>query len=234
VVHLLTRDRGRVHALARGSLRERSAFRGPLDVLEVGEARLYPRREGLALLGGFERETSFPGARRVLERLEAAFAVLEVLAEASREGQADAGLFDLGLETLGGLEDCPPERAPLAVLRFDLRALAVLGVGPVLDACVACGKGTGGERAPLLSPARGGTLCGACRDQDAMALPATRGVLAALSGLAAGARVALGPRDLRLARRLVDALLRHALEKGVRGGGDGGRRRRRPQARGPR
>jgi DNA repair protein RecO (recombination protein O) len=216
VLHLLTRDHGRVHCMAKGSLKERSGFLGPIDLLELGEARIYPRRDGLSILGGFERKSAFPGARRVLERLEGAFAVLEILAESSREEQADPALFDLGVETLRGLEECPADRVPLALLRFDLRALGVLGVGPVLGACVACGRGIGEERTPLLSPARGGALCGACRDQDPMALAATRGVLAALSGLAEGARVALGPRDLRLARRLVDALLRHALEKAVR------------------
>jgi len=217
VLHLLTRDHGRVHALAKGSLKEKSAFLGPIDLLELGEARIYPRRDGLAILGGFERETAFPGARRVLERLEGAFAVLEILAESSREDQADPDLFDLGVETLRGLEGCPADQVPLAVIRFDLRALAVLGVGPVLGACVACGKGIADEKSPLLSPARGGALCGGCGGQDAMALNATRGVLAALAGIAAGNRVALGPRDRRLARRLVDALLRHALEKAVRG-----------------
>lgn len=221
VLHLLTRDRGRVHCLAKGSMKAKSVFLGPIDVLELGEARIYPRRDGLSILGGFERATAFPGARRSLDRLEAAFAVLEVVAECSREEQADPGLFDLAVETLHGLEATPPERTPLALLRFDLRALDALGVAPVLGACVVCGKGLEGEKAPLLSPARGGALCGACREQDLLAVHATRGVLAALARLgdadpAAAARLALGPRDLRLARRLVDALLRHALEKEIR------------------
>jgi DNA repair protein RecO (recombination protein O) len=212
VLHLLTRDHGRVHALAKGSLKEGSAFLGPLDVLELGDARIYPRRDALAILGSFERETGFPGARRVLERLEGAFAVLEILAEASREDQAD-----------------PADRVPIAVLRFDLDALGVLGVGPVLGACVVCGRVLATEKAPMLSPARGGALCGGCAGQDPLALPATRGVLAALAGISEGTRVALGPRDLRLARRLVDGLLRHAFEKAVRGTGRR-KRARRPAA----
>lgn len=223
VLHLLTRDRGRVHVLAKGSLKPKSTFLGPLDVLEAGEARIYPRRDGLSILGAFDRGTSFPLVRKDLARLEAGFAVLEIAAEASREDQADEPLFDLVLDSLRSLEGTPAARVPPALLRFDLRALAVLGMGPVLDACVSCGGALADGKPPLLSPARGGALCGNCRDQDAMALHATRGVLAALALLAAAdagpsARLALGPRDLRLARRLVDALLRHALQKGVRGG----------------
>jgi DNA repair protein RecO (recombination protein O) len=228
VLHLLTREMGRVHALAKGSLKEGSAFLGPLDVLELGDARIYPRRDALAILGSFERESAFPGARRVLERLEGVFAILEILAEASREDQADPALFDLGVAALRGIEACPAERVPVAVLRFDLGALGVLGVGPVLGACVACGRGLADEKAPMLSPARGGALCGGCAGQDPLALAATRGVLAALAGIAEGTRVALGPRDLRQARRLVDGLLRHAFEKAVRG--TGGRRRARRAA----
>jgi DNA repair protein RecO (recombination protein O) len=222
VLHLLTRDRGRVHVLAKGSMKPRSSFLGPLDVLECGEARIYPRREGLSILGGFERHAAFPGIRRSLERLEAAFGVLEVLGGAAREDHEDPDLFDLALETLRAMEACPGERLGLALVRFDLRLLAVLGVGPVLDACMACGGTLAGGPPPLLSPARGGALCGRCRDQDPLAVPATRGVLAAMALLggsdgAPSARLVLGPRDLRLARRLCDALLRHLLEREVRG-----------------
>ncbi|MCK6481738.1 MAG: DNA repair protein RecO, partial [Planctomycetes bacterium] len=220
VLHLLTRARGRVHVLAKGSLKPKSAFLGPLDLLELGDARIYAKRDGLSILGGFERETSFPGIRRDLARLEAAFAALEVLSEASREEHEDADLFDLAAETLRGLETVPPDRAPLALLRFDLRLLGVLGVGPVLDACAECGGAPAGTPPPVLSTARGGVLCGRCRDRDPLSLAATPGVLAALrrigEGDEAAARVVLGTRDLGLARRLADALLRAALEKGVR------------------
>ena len=220
VLHLLTRNHGRVHALAKGSLKERSAFGGPIDVLDEGDARFYPRRDGLAILGGFERGPGFPGLRKELARLEAAFAVLEILSEASREDHEDPGLFDLGVGTLRGLASCAPDRTPTALLRFDLLALAALGVGPVLDACAICGTPLATAGAPALSPARGGTLCAAHRGADLLAIGATRGVLAALALLAgpdeaAASRLALAPRDLRSARRLADALLRHALEAEV-------------------
>jgi len=222
VLHLLTRDRGRVHALAKGSLKPKSAFLGPLDLLELGEARIYPRRDGLAILGGFERETSFPGVRRDLARLEAAFAALEVLGDASREEQEDPELFALAIGFLRGLESCPAERVPLVLLRFDLRVLGALGLSPVLAACVSCGAVPGTGKAQALSPARGGALCGNCREQDGLAVAATRGTLAALALLsgpdeAAAGRLTLGKRDLPLARRLVDALLRHAFQREVRG-----------------
>jgi DNA repair protein RecO (recombination protein O) len=237
VLHLLTRDHGRVHALAKGSMKERGAFGGPIDVLDEGDARFYPRRDGLAVLGSFDRGPGFPGIRKDLSRLEAAFAVLEVLAEASREDHADPGLFDLGVGTLRALAACPPDRTPAALLRFDLRALAALGVGPVFDACAICGTPLAKAGSPALSAARGGMLCSAHRGADAFAVGATRGVLAALSLLggpdeAAASRLALGPRDLRSARRLGDALLRHALEAEIGRAGKGRRRVRRPASKG--
>ncbi len=221
VVHLLTRDSGRVHALAKGSLRPKSGFGGALDVLEAGVAAFYPKRSGLAILGSFERRTSWPGIRRGLERLQAAFHLLEVLHGVSREEHADPELFDLAVESLEGLEGAPRDRIPTLLLRFDLRVLAVLGLGPVLDACVSCGRGLAEERTPLLSPARGGALCAHCRDRDPLALSTTRGVLAALARLAdpdpaATARLALTATDRRAARRLADALLTHLLERKLR------------------
>jgi DNA repair protein RecO (recombination protein O) len=223
VLHLLTRDHGRVHVLAKGIHRPKSTLGGPLDLLEAGEARWYPRRDGLSVLGGFDRSGHFPGVRRSLPRLEAAFGVIEVLGGAAREEHADPALFDLALATLRALETAPPERAPALLVRFDLRALAALGLAPVLDACVACGAVPAAAPPPRLSPARGGALCGACRDLDALSLPATRGLLASLAVLAgeddgAAARLALGPRDAVAARRLADGLLRHAFEFELRRG----------------
>ena len=226
ILHLLTRSRGRVHVMAKGSLKPKSPFLGPIDVLELGDARIYPKKDALSILGSFDRVTSFPGIRRELPRLEAAFSALEVLSEASREEHEDPELFDLAVETLRALETTPPERAPTALLRFDLRLLSALGVGPVLDACVECGAAVAGgakDPPPAVSPARGGVLCGNCRGLDARSLAATPGVLAALRRLGEGdgaaARVVLGPRDLGLARRLADGMLRCALEKGVRSRG---------------
>jgi DNA repair protein RecO (recombination protein O) len=222
VLHLLTRGHGRVHVLAKGILREKSSFGGPLDVLESGEARWYPRRDGLSVLGAFERGAHYPGIRRSLPRLEAAFGLVEVLGRVTREDQADPVLFDLALASLDALEASPPERAATLLLRFDMRALAALGIGPVLDACAACGGSLAAGPAPRLSAAKGGALCASCRDADPHSVAATRGLLASLALLAgddegAAARLALPARDAAAARRLVDALLRHALEDEPRG-----------------
>ncbi len=223
VLHLITRTHGRVHVLVKGSYKPKSAFQGPLDVLELGDARFYPRREGLSVLGGFDRRSHFPAIRRDLERLDAAFTVMERLLHSSRENHADPHLFDLGLSTLAALGDCAHSRIPLELLRFDLRLLHVLGLGPGFEECAHCGADLGDETSPLLSAARGGALCAGCRDSDHLALPATRGVLNALRLLAEAdaaqaARLTLSRADLGNGRRLADALLRHALEREIRSG----------------
>ncbi len=220
VLHLFTRDRGRVHVLAKGTARPRSSFGGPVDVLELGVARFHPRRDGLAVLAGFDRETNFPALRRDIRRLDAAFSVLEILVQTTREDQPDGDLFDTALEGLRALESVTADRVPVALLRFDLRALDALGLAPVLDACAGCGGPAGGPGL-VLSAAKGGLLCARCRDGDASALPCRPGVAAALARVAdpdpdAAARLVLSAADGRDARSLAAALLRHALDRDVR------------------
>jgi DNA repair protein RecO (recombination protein O) len=218
VLHLFTRDYGRVHCLAKGAHRPKSSFGGALDLMELGEARYHPRRDGLAILASFDRAHHYPGLRRDLRRLEAGFAVLEVLHHAVREDHADAPLFDLGVAALRELERCEPARLPLLLLRFDMRALALLGIAPVLDVCVSCGAVPEAEERCVLSTAGGGLLCEGCHGEDPLAVPATAAVSRALAALAqpdpaAASGLRLSPPDQRDARRLTATLLRNAFER---------------------
>ena len=59
ILHLFTRDEGRVHGIAKGARRLNGAFHGGADSLQMGEALVYPRRAGAELrtLGGFSAAT---------------------------------------------------------------------------------------------------------------------------------------------------------------------------------
>lgn len=102
VLHLLTRDEGRVHGIAKGARRLKGAFRGGLDALVLGRAKIYARRGAaeLRVVGGFDPEDHFPGVRERLDRFHAAAHVAAILLAFTTEEQPQPELFDLAVAAL--------------------------------------------------------------------------------------------------------------------------------------
>jgi len=167
VVHLCTREHGRVHLLAKGAYRPTSRYFAVLDYLDTLEIEWdhSPKRDLSNLRSG-----SIPRRRRSIPdeptRWRAAGAMLELADLASRPGHADPRLYELFENGLEELEAAPP-RADEALVAFELRYLAVLGLSPALLRCAACG----GEAPPVgagraaFSAGGGGRLCPACAEE---------------------------------------------------------------------
>ncbi len=166
VVHVLAREHGRVHLLAKGAYRPTSGYFAVLDLFDTLELE-WSQSERAEL--GLLRRGSLQVRRRPLvhelERYRAALAMLELGEMAALEGALDAGLYELlesGLDAL-----CEPGVLPLlALVVFELRFLAVLGLAPALEHCSAC-QGPApalrgdGDRAAF-SAGMGGRLCAGC------------------------------------------------------------------------
>ncbi len=163
IVHLLTSGEGRVTALARGSMREKSAYGGAIDLLTLGKADLTRRKPtDLDLLHAFRITDPLRGLRQSLPRFAAACHVLELVLEFAWPRDLEARMFDLVAPTLRAL--CEADESEVIetwLAAFSARLLARTGFAPRLDACVECGRGdlTG---ATAFSIARGGVLCPKC------------------------------------------------------------------------
>lgn len=182
IVDFLTPEHGRVSALAKGGRNYRNKPRSLFDLLARGRAVLL-RKEGRALdlLSEFEIVDSFPGLRRRLERIDGAFALLEVLRAVSWPEAACPEVFALALAAAGELERSGPGEAGAAVLVAVARLVALLGHAPRLDRCGLCAAPARGRG--LLSARDGGFVCARCaarRPGHPALTEAARGALASL------------------------------------------------------
>jgi DNA repair protein RecO (recombination protein O) len=102
ILHLFTREEGRVHGIAKGARRLKGAFRGGIDVLVLGRARIYARRGAaeLRVVGGFDVEDHFPGLHARIGRFHAAAHVAAILLAFTTEEQPNPELFDLSVAAL--------------------------------------------------------------------------------------------------------------------------------------
>jgi len=171
VLTFFSRERGKLHAVAKGSRKPQSKFGARLDFFNRVSLALHAGRSIDVVTGA----QSVIGARAAWDRLvepetfTLASYVAEVIDALSEPDLAVPDLFDLLCELHAAIaEGVQPATLAPAV---DLQLLAALGLGVELDACARCGTPLG-ER-PLaggrcqLSPASGGLVCRRCSVEDA-------------------------------------------------------------------
>ncbi len=132
VVHLLTRECGRIGAFARGARGSRRRYRGGLDTLSAVRVTLTPRGEGLWPIQDSEALLGAAALGASPERAAGAAVVAEVLDLSLAEGQGSADLFDRVARFLAWVADpaAPPARARIAVHRMLLLLLDEHGAAP--------------------------------------------------------------------------------------------------------
>ncbi len=216
VVTLLSRERGKVAAFARGARASRRRFGGSLEpfTLVTAEVRERPSSELLGLESVTALE-AFGGIRADLARIACAAYAAELARELVRDHEPHEDLFTLLATYLGALDAAPAR--PAALRAFELGALRAAGLSPRLDACARCGAPPPTEGTARFDPGQGGILCGACARYAAPGTPslsaAAAVALARLSegGLARAGVEELGPATGREVRDALTAFLEHHL-----------------------
>jgi DNA repair protein RecO (recombination protein O) len=219
IVTLLTRQHGRVRAVAKGVRRTTSRFGSRLEPFTYVDLQL---AEGRNLDTITQAETITPYAKGLgmdYDRYTAGTVMLETadrLVTEEREPSVQQFLL-----LVGGLRAMTAgEHGPGQVLdSYLLRSLSVAGYAPSFEHCARCGTvpnpGSGPHR--WFNPSMGGVLCATCRvPGSANPAPETVTLLAALlSGDWAVVDVA-HPRQLKEASTLVAAYLAWHLERALK------------------
>jgi DNA repair protein RecO (recombination protein O) len=159
ILHLFTREAGRLSALARGARRSKKRFAGAIGLFTVSEFRLRNSagKELWATQGATVLQSFHELASDVIGMAHASYGT-ELVRELTVAEAPDPELFDLLVELYSSLKEAGPRAGRLRV--FELRLLGDLGLAPVLDRCASCGIAELGNA--VMDPARGGALCRSC------------------------------------------------------------------------
>jgi len=163
ILTLLTREYGKLAAIARGARKPRSRSAGSLDLFARSRMML-ARGRNLDVVAQVERRGDVRHIAGDLQRTACACLVAEVVDKVLEDRHPVDDIFDLVVATLDRLNG--PERAPRAdTAWFLMRILDLLGYQPQLDGCAACGQALP-EAPAWFSPLLGGVLCARCGAHD--------------------------------------------------------------------
>jgi DNA repair protein RecO (recombination protein O) len=215
IVTLLTRDHGRLSAMARSARKSKRRFAGgSLEGFAWISVELTFGRGALARLVSARVTRSFPCLLGDLARMSAAGVLLRLARDLVPERVPDVGLYDALSEMLSALDDPAVPAKPLQ-LAAEAHLLALTGFAPMLSACAVCGKQPGQGQLALFDPTRGGLVCRACGGGPERVSSAVRErLIQALAGDvldAAGAD--WSSEELREAERVLTRFVAHVLPR---------------------
>ncbi len=173
LLSLLTRERGKLSAVAPGARKVKSKLAAGVDYFTCGVYLLY-RGRSLYTVNQLEIEMSFAHIRGNIKSYAFGMYLCELIDKLVEEGQPVPDIFDLLLECYFCLNGKKVDEELLARY-FELRLLLLLGYRPHLTDCLYCGD----KRGPFLwNNKEGAIFCRRCCPQGGEILILTRGTLA--------------------------------------------------------
>ncbi len=161
VVVLLTRERGKVRAVAKGARSGRSRYQSALEPLSEVRVSLYGRQGAeLFRLGACELlRSAFPAAARGLETALALSYFVELIDAFAQEGEAEDAVYRLATSVVRAAGE---GKDVVALTRYlEAWLLRLDGIYPPLDRCAGCGSALP-EGALLYHEPAHGFVCERC------------------------------------------------------------------------
>lgn len=161
VLHLYSKNYGKISCIAKGSKRTRSQFSGTIDLFVLYEiVNLAKGPNGLDILTSANPITSYSNLRKNITNFYAASYVAQFVDELTIEGQENPGLYEEIEQALHSLSQ--GKDAFSVITKFELQALGILGYLPRFKECGYCKGKINGAKC-YFSSRDGGAICLECR-----------------------------------------------------------------------
>jgi DNA repair protein RecO (recombination protein O) len=179
IVTLLTREHGKVRAVAKGIRKTKSRFGGRLEPLTRVDLMLYRGRD-LDTITAAQIITSFDDLRTDYSMLAAAAALVEAVEKITPDRERSFSVYAL---LLGGLEALADGKGDSVVPAFLVKLLSLSGYHPQLTLCAGCGTTSALDG---FSPTMGGAVCRLCGREDPDSFQVSGDTIVFLASLLAG------------------------------------------------
>jgi DNA repair protein RecO (recombination protein O) len=159
IIVFMTKDRGKVRAVAKGVRKTRSKFGSRLEPMSHVSVQLYEGRE-LDIVTQAESVDHFRPIRDDLDRIARGSSMLEAVDQMAMDREPNPRLYQM---LLGALRTLAAHNGPLVVPAFFWKLLALEGLQPMLRQCVDCGAAPPDCLLVAFDLESGGVRCEDCR-----------------------------------------------------------------------
>ncbi|HWP30919.1 MAG TPA: DNA repair protein RecO [Fimbriimonadales bacterium] len=202
-VSILTSERGRILATARGARKSASKLAGVTEPLSLSRFQIAIGRKKEYITQA-QPIRAFPKIRKDFRFLSAALAWCEILDAILPVEEPNQEIFDLAVLVLDAIEESEEPLAPLSW--GDLHLMTISGYAPEFRTCVVTGQECRGAKR-YLSPRSGGAVASPTLAEDAFEVPYEVAIT-----LAQLLELPNPPRYMKRAREVAAAILPFWLE----------------------
>ena len=159
ILHLYSRDRGRVGAIAKGARRVKSRLGGRLEPMARVNLILREGRGDLCTVTGVDTVDAHPGLRERWASLERGTQACDAVLRLLDSTDPNPPAYNLLCRELQLLDRDAAAATRAHALAFRLKLLLAAGFAPEHGACAACGER---EHLSAFSASAGGVVCPGC------------------------------------------------------------------------
>jgi DNA repair protein RecO (recombination protein O) len=161
ILHLYSRTRGRLGAIAKGARKPKSRFGGRLEPFFRLDLMLHEGRSDLLTVTGVSTLDGYPHLRSTGPALNAGARACDAVLRLLDSAEPNLPAYNLLCRYLALLDDAAEPRGSSleAALSFRLKLALVAGFAPELASCTRCGEA---EHLSGFSGAAGGVVCPSC------------------------------------------------------------------------
>lgn len=207
VLHVYTRDRGRIGAMAKGVRRARSRFGGRLEPFTRVALVLHEGRSDLLTVTAADTVASHRHLREDARALDGAARACDAVTRLFETAEPHPPVFHLLCNELALLDGDPHGASTHAnQLAFRLKLLLAAGFAPQLAACASCGER---EHLSGFSGAAGGVVCSACEASSFALTQEAHDFMTGALGHALHEAPEASPHALRQAERAIRETAEH-------------------------
>lgn len=208
ILHLYSRTRGRIGAIAKGARKPRSRFGGRLEPFFRLDLVLHEGRGDLLTVTGVTTVDGYPRLRSSGPALTAGARACDAVLRLLDSAEANPPAYNLLCRYLALLDDPAAERAAglETALAFRLKLALVAGFVPELAACARCGEA---DHLVGFSGAAGGVVCAGCEGDAFPLSEEAHGFMVAALAQPLSEAPAAEPLALRQVERAVGETLEH-------------------------
>jgi DNA repair protein RecO (recombination protein O) len=160
ILHLYSKNRGRIGAIAKGARKPKSRFGGRLEPFFRADLVLHEGRGDLMTVTSATTVDGYPRLRSSGAALTAGARACDAFLRLLDSAEPNPPAYNLLCRYLSLLDDPAENAAELSTaLAFRLKLALVAGFAPELASCAHCGEA---EHLVGFSGAAGGVVCGGC------------------------------------------------------------------------